>query len=96
MDLRELFLNCGSHKESYGASALQYRGAETAQASMAPASWGNDAWDRVVEHGLTLLWCLSETLCPGIAVDGILTALRYFYGERPACSMWRGAIRRGR
>ena len=54
---------------------------------MARAYSGNTTWDRVVEKGLTLFWCLSEALYPGLAADGTITALRHFVSAKrtPSC-----------
>ena len=55
---------------------------------------GNN-WGHIVENTLMVLRLLSESLCPGLAINGILTALQYFYNESTICSSRHGAIHRG-
>jgi hypothetical protein len=47
---------------------------------MAPGDSGILAWHGVLKHALTLIWCLSEALYPGLASPGIVAA-QQFYGE---------------
>jgi hypothetical protein len=77
MALRIRSLNCRSRETFNGARGLRSRDAENAQASMTRGDSGICTWHGVLKNALTLVWCLSEALYPGLASFGIV-AVQHF------------------
>jgi hypothetical protein len=80
MTLRIRFLNCRPRETFDGARGPRSRDVENAQPSMARGDSGIGTWHGVLKNALTLVWCLSEALYPGLASPGIV-AVQHFYDE---------------
>lgn len=80
MALRIRFLNRRSREKFDGVHGLQSRDVENAQPSMARGDSGIGTWHLVLKNAVTVVWCLSEALYPGLASPGIV-AVQHFYDK---------------